>query len=1335
MQIFQRNILNKYIEGLDNTLIDERYKTFSSFFLDPERQANILNSKEEQFQEGFLRELFVKILGYTLNPDPNFNLTTEKKNETNSKKADGAILVDGKVVGVIELKDHKTPDLSKVEAQAFNYKSQHKEALYVVISNFEKLRFYIDNAVDFEEFDLFHLTRDDFARLWICLAYENIAKNLPKQIKAASLTNEDQITNALYKDYSNFKRDLFEDILKNNPTDDTEHKILLFKKTQKLLDRLLFIFFAEDRGLLPPNSIMLIINQWEKLKDLDEYQPFYNRLKKYFGYMNTGFQGKNYEVFAYNGGLFKPDEILDGLTISDEVLMRYCKKISDYDFQSDVDVNILGHIFENSLTEIEEITTKLQQGEAPTISKRKKDGVFYTPQYITKYIVENTVGKLCREKKAELGIDESEYFTDKKRQVTTKKALIEKLEAYRDWLLQIAICDPACGSGAFLNAALNFLIAEHKLIDEMQAKVEGAAIVFPNVENSILENNLYGVDINEESVEIAKLSLWLRTAKPHRKLNSLNGNIKCGNSLIDDPAIAGDKAFCWEKEFPKVFREKQKRPWHITTAVHDSRTSDRMIEYDVRRLRDHGTRPYPEPMLLSTEEEIIITETVAKIVEEDKLNVLAYNICFDHMHLLLVCEEEEVPKIVGKIKSMTARAVNIAMGRTIPTKENPKGQTAVATESPVDTTAVATTESPVGRTAVATTENPVGTTAVATAGHDPLTLPDATLPDDNLPKKGVTQCSLWGRKFGNTYINSDEHLYNAIEYIRTNREHHGLDPLPVEYPHCVSIEEAFRPEYTVGFDVVIGNPPYVQLQTMGEMSDVYAQCGFQSYNKSADLYCLFTERGYNLLKPNGLQSFIMPNKWMLVSYGKELRSFMAKTDLQQILNFGDIQFFDDATIYVCIFVTRKSSKRNPEVLALSLNQKTYHGDFMSEVPSQLSPYPADIFGEAEWSIQPKAHFDILKKMQQGIALKDLPISIYRGILTGYNDAFFIDGVTRNRLIAEDPKSAELIMPLLRGRDIQAWAPDLVDQYLIGTLPALQLDIDNYPAIKKHLLSFGIERLEQSGAKGARKKTPNKWFETQDTISYYKEFSKPKIMYPNMTSLFPFIFDDKGYYGNDKTFMITATDDSIDLKALTAIFNSKLCKLWIWYNCPELQGGTREIRKVYFENFPIPTGIAKTTAAESGTESSTGPGTDNGACPVDPTGPNPTSSLPTGGLPTRSNPARLSQLAEQMLSLHSQLQQKRHRFLRRLQDNLGIAKVTAALERFDELDFKAFVAELKKQKVTLSLAQQDEWEDYFNQYKADCNALFAQITATDKEIDQMVYQLYGLTEEEIKVVEG
>ena len=1059
--LFQKNIVKKYLTMLPKEQTDAAWAQYQNYFLNKEIQANILHSKEEQFQEGFLRELFVNILGYTLNPSPDYNLITEQKNETNAKKADGAILLDGKVIGVIELKDHKTTDLSKIEAQAFGYKSQHVGTRLVVISNFEKLRLYIDNAVDHREWHLFKLTEDDFRELYLCLAWSQVQKGTAIQLKNESVSSEDQITKALYRDYSEFKRVLFADILKQNPVsegnDEKEWQLLLFKKTQKLLDRLLFIFFAEDSGLLPPNLMVQIINQWEQLKDeFDEYQPFYSRVKKYFGYMNTGFQGKQYEIFAYNGGLFKPDEVLDSIRITDELLVEHTKRFSTYDFESDVDVNILGHIFENSLSEIEEVTQHIQasavslsvgEGSSESPSKRKQDGVFYTPQYITKYIVENTVGRLCMEKKQLLNINEPEYFSDQRRQLQTKMRLLDQLQQYREWLLQITILDPACGSGAFLNAALQFLMAEHKLIDEMEAKVTGSTIVFQDVENSILEHNLYGVDINEESVEIAKLALWLRTAKPHRKLNSLNQNIKCGNSLISDPAIAGDKAFDWQKEFPQVF------------------------------------------------------------------------------------------------------------------------------------------------------------------------------------EKG-------------------------------------------------------------GFDVVIGNPPYVQLQSMGAMSDVYAQCGFETYNKSADLYCLFTERGYNLLKEGGIQSFIMPNKWMLVSYGKELRKFMAKTDLQQILNFGDIQFFEGAATIVCIFVTRKASEHNNDVLALSLNKKTYHGDFLNEVPIQLASYPAETFGESEWIIQPKAHFEILKKMQKGTTLKEMPISIYRGILTGYNDAFFIDGATRERLIAEDPKSAELIKPLLRGRDLQAWIPEWNELYLICTFPALQVDIEHYNAVKDHLLSFGKERLEQSGVKGARKKTPNKWYETQDTINYYKEFSKPKIMYPNMTSLFPFIYDEKGFFGNDKTFIITANDDSVNLKFITAILNSKLCKLWIWYNCPELQGGTREIRKVYFENFRIPLDVDQQTLADL---------TDLQMCQV------------------------------------RQLQEKRSRFLRRLTGNFDGLKITTALQTFEQLDFVAFTKELKKQKIKLTLIQQDEWEDYFNQYREACQTLLQQITQTNNEIDQRVFDIYGLTAEEREIV--
>ena len=929
---FQKNIVRKYVSTLPADVVADAWSSYQQYFLDADIQANIRQSKEEQFQEGFLRELFVKILGYTLNPSPEYNLITEQKNETNAKKADGAILQEGNVIGVIELKDHKTTDLSKIENQAFGYKSQHPKCRYVIISNFEKLRLYLDNATSYREWDLFKIKEDDFKELFLCLAWAQVQQGIALQLKQESVSSEDKITNALYKDYSQFKRVLFADIVKQNPTpegqDEREWQLLLFKKTQKLLDRLLFIFFAEDCALLPPNSMVQIIDQWEKLKEMDEYRPFYDRVKKYFGYMNTGFQGKKYEIFAYNGGLFKPDEVLDNIKISDDLLVQHTRKLSEYDFESEVDVNILGHIFENSLSEIEEVTQQITQGEAPQTSKRKQDGVFYTPQYITKYIVENTVGRLCEEKKLELGIHEEDYTLEKRKQLQTKQKLLDKLYKYREWLLQITILDPACGSGAFLNAALSFLIKEHGLIDELEAKISDSSLVFHDIDKDILENNLYGVDINEESVEIAQLSLWLRTAKPHRKLNSMNQNIKCGNSLISDPAIAGDKAFDWQKEFPKVF------------------------------------------------------------------------------------------------------------------------------------------------------------------------------------ERG-------------------------------------------------------------GFDVVIGNPPYVQLQSMGAMSDAYAQCGYETYNKSADTYCLFAERGYSLLKDGGLQSFIMPNKWMLVAYGKELREFMAKTDLQQIINFGDIQFFDDATIYVCIFVTRKSNERSKEIYTLSLNQKTYHGDFLQEVTTQLTSFPANIFGDKEWIIQPKAHFNILQKMKQGTSLKDMPISINYGIKTGYNDAFFIDEATKERLIKEDPKSAELIKPLLRGRDIKTWDTEWDNLYLIGSFPSLHLSIDDYPAIKSYLLSFGIERLEQSGAKGSRKKTQNKWFETQDSIAYYSEFSKPKIMYPNMTSMFPFIYDDKGFYGNDKTFMITANDDTINLKYITAILNSKLCKLWIWYNCPELQGGTREIRKVYFENFSIP----------------------------------------------------------------------------------------------------------------------------------------------------------------------
>ena len=554
MALFQSSVITKHLQNQNKENIAVKWEAFKNHFHNPKVQEEIKSLKEEQYQGEFLEDFFVKILGYTKpasSSETKFNLTTEYKNIKDSKKADGAIIVNDAVKAVIELKGTNTTDLGKIEVQAFGYKNNQPECTYVITSNFEKLRFYIDNAIEHQEFNLFTLTEKDFNLLYLCLAYENIEKDIPKKIKDQSISQEDAITKKLYNDYSLFKRELHQNLVVLNPQFDA---LELFQKSQKLLDRFLFLFFAEDRQLLPPNSVRLVLSDWRDLQERDAEIPLYNRFKKYFEYLNTGFKGKRYDVFAYNGGLFKPDEILDSIRIDDELLYKHTLNLSQYDFDSEVDVNILGHIFENSLNELDEIKAQLA-GETidKTKTKRKKDGVFYTPKYITKYIVENTVGKLCEEKKNELQIIEEEYIADKKRQKKTIKALIDKLTAYRNWLLQLTICDPACGSGAFLNQALDFLINEHKYIDELQAKLFGDAMVLSDVEKSILENNLFGVDLNEESVEIAKLSLWLRTAQPNRKLNDLNNNLKCGNSLIDDVAVAGDKAFNWQQEFPKVF--------------------------------------------------------------------------------------------------------------------------------------------------------------------------------------------------------------------------------------------------------------------------------------------------------------------------------------------------------------------------------------------------------------------------------------------------------------------------------------------------------------------------------------------------------------------------------------------------------------------------------------------------------------------------------------------------------------------------------------------------------------------------------------------------------------
>ena len=559
MSLFQESIIRKYLDYLDQEVVEQAYLRFKKVY-SANKISNIKIANEEQYQEGFIKDIFGEVLGYSVFPDQPFNIQTEKKNEANSKKADGAIFQGENVVGVIELKDNKTKNLDAVKDQAFGYKNNHKECSYVISSNFHKLRFYVDDATDYEEFDLYNLDKETFKRFYLYLHKEGLLdKNIPKLLRNETKFHEENITKSLYKDYSSFKNSFFQNVVKNNPQYD---KLLLFKKSQKFLDKVLFVLFAEDKGLVSTNSIVQIVEKWNNLKNdaFDTPKPLYQLIALFFSNLFIGKKDQKGGVLIpeFGGEIFAPDEVLDTLLVDDEVLQDDLLKLSKYDFNTDVDVNILGHIFEHSLSEIEEVEASLKGEVADkTKGKRKKDGVFYTPKYITKYIVENTVGTLCAEKKTELKLDRDiaifEYQKADGKLNAKGIELFTTLNQYKDWLLTLKILDPACGSGAFLNQAVNFLVLEHTFIDDIIAELTNSPLRLYDTDIAILENNIYGVDINEESIEIAKLSLWLRTARKGRKLSNLSNNIKCGNSLIDDPAVAGDKAFNWQNEFPEVF--------------------------------------------------------------------------------------------------------------------------------------------------------------------------------------------------------------------------------------------------------------------------------------------------------------------------------------------------------------------------------------------------------------------------------------------------------------------------------------------------------------------------------------------------------------------------------------------------------------------------------------------------------------------------------------------------------------------------------------------------------------------------------------------------------------
>jgi len=445
-----------------------------------------------------------------------------------------------------------------------------------------------------------------------------------------------------------------------------------------------------------------------------------------------------------------------------------------------------------------------------------------------------------------------------------------------------------------------------------------------------------------------------------------------------------------------------------------------------------------------------------------------------------------------------------------------------------------------------------------------------------------------------------------------------------------------------GFDVVIGNPPYVRQEGLGEFKG-YFQKHFQVYQGTADLYAYFMERGVSLLQDEGIFSYIVANKWMRANYGLPLRRWLKEQCIEEITDFGDLPVFLGATTYPCIIrIVRRppqSSFQATQVKTLNFNDL---GEYVNENGYKVNQLTLDDSG---WSLADEATQALLDKLKgKGVPLGEyVGGKIYYGIKTGLNEAFVIDAQTREKLIAEDPKSEELIKPFLAGRDIKRYQQPVNDKYLIliprgwtrekssNAKDALGWLKGNYPAMANHLLPF-------AQAAGKRYDKGEYWWELR-ACDYYNEFEKQKIVYAEIASKGQFTLDN-GYKYYDTTAYIISCDD--DLMYLIGLLNSKLWTFLFSKQSSEIRGGFFRWKRQYLSPLPIRT-IDFSEPADVARHDS------------------------------------LVSLGDRMLALHKQLQETR--------------------TPHDEI------------------------------------ALKRQIEATDRQIDALVYELYGLTEDEIGIVEG
>lgn len=1101
--LFQTKILHNAIRNFafpDDLL--KRHEILQSW-IETLKMGTLEKVKETSLQGDFLKDIFQDILGYRSvisGEGKTWEIHAEQTISDGGGFADGALglftniegKLQGKIIAPIELKNAKNDldrpapgrKLSAVE-QGWQYANYTENCRWVIVSNYRELRLYqlSKTPAYFERFLLTELAEiANFKKLYYLLCRTNFLPKTGQQqsvidrLLADSDTAQQEITEQLYQDYHNVRINLVNHFRFTGPKNLPNRDNVLIEKAQKTLDRILFLAFCQDRGLLPKNTL----NNAHDHKDPYNPRFIWDNYKSVFSWVNKG--NEDPPIPGYNGGLFEHDSLLDEqLTVTDP-LCTQLKNLTKYDFETEVSVDILGHIFEQSITDLEALKAKTQTQEFnPKSGKRKTQGIFYTPAFITQYIVQVALGGYLKQKEDELrdslrlgGAPRFQLnITTKTNKKQQKQAEIQFWQTYRDQVLkQTKVCDPACGSGAFLIAAFDYLFQDYQRVNQaLSSLLRTPEIELERLDTMILTQNLYGVDLSAESVEITKLSLWLKTAEPGKSLTDLDDNIKQGNSIVADPEFS-DQPFNWETEFPEVF----------------------------------------------------------------------------------------------------------ARG---------------------------------------------------------------------------------------------------------------------------------------GFDVVIGNPPYVRQELLSPIKP-YLKQHYQCYDGVADLYAYFYEKGLNILKPAGKLSYIVTNKWLKAGYGEPLRRFFIENStFEQIIDFGHAPIFEDADTFPCIISVYKSSPSQAEITELKTSIPAEFNVKLCPVPREklaninLTQYVQnegyDVswsrFTSESWSLERPDVEELMKKIQRvGIPLKDFAgVKPYRGILTGLNEAFLIDEETKNKIVQADPKSAEIIKPLLRGQDIKRWYSKSEKLWIIFTRRGLE--IDDYPAIKNYLNSYR-QKLEpcpknwnknQEGEWLGRKAGHYQWYEIQDSVDYWEILEQPKILYQEINTYPAYTIDTNNYYVNNKVFILPKADFYI-----CGCLNSPL-GWWIAHQLfPKMIGDSVTPRGDLMINFPI-------------------------------------------GEPTDQIRNEVESIVTRLIEITKTNQTANNDVLTWLQIQYKVKKISRKLENFADLNFEELIEEVIKQlpksksSDPLGVKGLKSIREAYNEYVPDIKTRKQEALNLEKRLSDLVNQAYQLTPEEIELM--